>query len=301
MALSFSFWCLRLEARSPASEGARLATLCAMLLTMARIVALTVEGVRGVRVAPSPRRPCHLSSPRAWGAYSFLRAQVLMVNSQPVVAQSLTEAQLAEARELAKIIEQRSGALPRAKLPVYQVRHRAQGTYCGDACVATRNIINMLCLRRVAQAPVPAVRRQADAAAESAAELAALKEQLLSLSRELQNERRKEEAAEAQAAAARAEALRAIAAAESAQAEAQAAKAVAATAPAPAPAAKQAAPAPAPTPAKQAPKQEDKKEEESGDGGALGLLNVLGLAVGGGLGGYVFVLNNKKQVCARSM
>lgn len=43
-----------------------------------------------------------------------------------------------------------------------------------------------------------------------------------------------------------------------------------------------------------APAKAEKEEEQSG--GAFGLLNMLGIVAGGGLGGYVFVLNRNKQV-----
>lgn len=39
---------------------------------------------------------------------------------------------------------------------------------------------------------------------------------------------------------------------------------------------------------------EDKEEKE--EGGLMGLLNVVGILVGGALSGYVFVLNQNKEV-----
>jgi hypothetical protein len=71
----------------------------------------------------------------------------------------------------------------------------------------------------------------------------------------------------------------------------------AATAVAPAPAPAQ--PAPAPAPAKQQAKES--QEEEQGGNGLLGLTNALGVVVGGGLAGYVAVLNKNKATAEEAL
>ncbi len=111
----------------------------------------------------------------------------------------------------------------------------------------------------------------------------------------LVRDRCREQQAQAEAAAARAEARRASQEAARALAEAQAARATARLAPA---ASELAPPAPL-----EAPALDDgpaRPQEERPGGGVLGLLNVLGLGAGGALGGYVSVLQSRKQVLRRS-
>jgi hypothetical protein len=54
-------------------------------------------------------------------------------------------------------------------------------------------------------------------------------------------------------------------------------------------------PAPPPAPAKQQEVKKEKEERKEDQGGLLGLTNALGVVVGGGLAGYVAVLNKNKE------
>ncbi len=123
--------------------------------------------------------------------------------------------------------------------------------------------------------------------AKEEAERDAARAAVSKLQSELEQERAREAAATKDAASARAAADAARAAATKSAAEAKS-RATTISAPVAAP-----APAPAPAPVE---KKAAAASEDNDSNPALGLLNALGIVVGGGLGGYVFVLNRNKEV-----